>query len=178
MRILLLATLLLIAYTGSPAQYLVPLDKESSVSFKIRNFGLTVDGSITGLSGIIKFFPDHPESSSFTVTVNAASVNTGIDSRDKHLRKEEYLDVNNFPAIKFNSVKVERESKAGIFIVTGKLTIKKVTKEIKVPFEAVYKDGGWKFEGAFSINRRDFAVGGNSMSMADTLTVMLHVTAK
>jgi polyisoprenoid-binding protein YceI len=60
----------------------------------------------------------------------------------------------------------------------GNLIIKGVSKEIKFPFKATPKDDGFLFEGEFKINRRDFKVGGNSLSLSDDVTVSLSVFAK
>jgi polyisoprenoid-binding protein YceI len=112
------------------------------------------------------------------VSVDANTVNTDIDSRDSHLRREEYFDVAHFPRISFVSTRVTKTNNSGFLYVFGKLTIKGVTKEVKFPFKAVAQNGGYLFEGNFSINRRDFGVGGKSLSMGDNLDVYLSVFAK
>jgi polyisoprenoid-binding protein YceI len=60
----------------------------------------------------------------------------------------------------------------------GNLTIKGVTKEIKFPFLYIPKEDGYLFQGEFEINRRDFGVGGKSLSLSDDLKVELSVLAK
>jgi polyisoprenoid-binding protein YceI len=60
----------------------------------------------------------------------------------------------------------------------GNLTIKGVTKPVEFGFGATPKDGGYFFDGEFKINRRDFGVGGSSVSLSDKLTVTLEVLAK
>ena len=60
----------------------------------------------------------------------------------------------------------------------GKITIKGVTKEINFPFTSTAKNGGYLFEGSFKLNRRDFGVGGDSISLSDGLTVSLSIFAK
>ena len=157
------------------SQTYTPTDAQSSVMFKIKNFGITVDGSFTGLSGAIQFDPNQLSSSKFEVTVNTASIDTGIELRNKHLKKEDYFDVKTYPQMKFISTKIE--SGAGEkFTITGKLTIKKITKEIKFDFTASKNATGYKFEGEFPLNRRDYNVGDSSFSMADDLKVFLTVS--
>jgi polyisoprenoid-binding protein YceI len=112
----------------SMAQQFVPTDANSSVKFRIKNLGVNVSGSFTGLKGSIKFDPANVAASAFEVSVNATSINTGIDKRDDHLRKEEYFDVKNYPILHFVSVKVTA-GKGGTFNMVGKLTIKNVTKK-------------------------------------------------
>ena len=110
--------------------------------------------------------------------MDAKTIDTDIESRDKDLRKSNYFDVANFPKLSFKSTKVSKTNKAGYLYMFGNITIKGVTKEIKFPFKATAKDGGYFFEGSFKLNRRDFGLGGNSISLSDDLTVTLSVFAK
>lgn len=168
----------LIYWLSSASQVLKPVDEQSSVKFKIKNFGFnTVTGSFKGLQGTIKFTPENLPASSLDVTINAKSVNTGINMRDNHLRKEEYFDVNKYPVIHFVSSRITTSSKSGTFFIYGKLTIKNVTREISFPFTAIPQEGGYLFNGEFKINRIDFRVG-ESSSVSDNLTVILNVFAK
>lgn len=163
---------------GLSSQTYTPGDNGSKVHFVISNFGIATGGSFSGLSGSIKFDPANLPSSEFDVSVDAKSVDTDIEARDNHLRKAEYFDVENYPKITIKSTKVTKTNKDGYFYMFGNLTIKGVTKEIKFPFTATTKDGGYLFEGSFKLNRRDFNVGGRSLSLGDDLTVSLAVLAK
>lgn len=154
----------------------VPADNGSSVKFKIKNLGVTVGGSFTGLQGKIAFDPANPGAASIEASIDVNSINTGIDLRDDHLKKEEYFDVKNYPRIHFVSTKVNA-GRSGSYTVTGLLTIKKVTREISFPFTATPQGNGFLFTGEFKINRRDFGVGGSSFTMSDNLTVQLSVFA-
>jgi polyisoprenoid-binding protein YceI len=68
-----------------------------SVVFHIKNAGITVDGSFKGLAASIKFDENDLANSSIYASVKTATINTGIDKRDEHLRKDEYFDVANHP---------------------------------------------------------------------------------
>jgi polyisoprenoid-binding protein YceI len=160
------------------AQHYIPSQDGSDVKFKIKNFGVNVGGSFTGLQGSVHFEPKNFTASSFDVTVDAATVNTGIGARDKHLRKDDYFNVAEHPRIHIKSTKIATANKEGWLYFFGTLTIKGVTKEISFPFQATEKNGGYIFTGGFKINRRDFKVGGNSFSLSDNLTVDLSVFAK
>ncbi len=151
------------------------VDNSKGVTFQIRNFGLMVEGSFSGLKGEILFDSQNIEAALFSVSVDANSVETGISMRDNHLIKEEYLDVKDYPRIKFVSKRVVKGDKPSSWILTGQLTIKKVTKEISIPFLVSRRDGQDNFIGEFRINRRDFGVGGRSISLADELRVMLNI---
>ena len=170
---LLLAVLLT---ASANAQQYQPVDEKSEVKFGIKNFGLNTGGNFKGLQGVLIFDAANPGASAFDISIDANTVNTDNNSRDNHLRKEEYFNVKNFPRISFKSDKVIQTK--GAYQVHGKLTIKGFTKEIAFPFKASIKDDGYLFEGEFRINRRDFKVGGNSLVLGDEVNVTLFVLAK
>lgn len=159
------------------AQTFSPSDRESSVAFTIKNFGLNVEGTFSGLSGTINFDPNTLQTSVFDVKVKSNSINTGIDLRDKHLKKESFLDAVGNPYIHFISTKVSNTDKQNVYRVNGKLTIKGITKETEFNFSVINKTNAIQLKGDFKINRRDFNVGGSSLSMADTVEIHLDVTA-
>lgn len=156
---------------------LTPVEKQSNVEFKIKNFGFTVTGTFGGINGKIVFDPKNPAAGNFNMSVDAATVNTDNSLRDDHLRGETYFDVKKYPRIFFVSTRIANSNKEGILLVSGKLTIKNTTKDISFPFTATPRNGGYDFKGSFTINRRDFGVGGASI-ISDDLTVDLDVFAK
>lgn len=161
------------------AQKFIPADAQSEVKFNIKNFGLKTAGSFKGLKGSINFDFSHPENSSFNVSVDANTVNTGVEMRDNHLKKEDYFDVTKFPVITIVSTKVQAVSgQEGSFIIFARLTIKGKTKDISFPFKAVSKEDGILFTGNFNINRRDFDVGGGTTVMSANVDISLNVFAK
>jgi polyisoprenoid-binding protein YceI len=172
----ILAALLVLTGPWTLAQY-KPVDKESSLKFKIRNLGFGVDGSFTGFQGDIRFDPAHPADAAFDVSIDANSVNTDNSMRDDHLRAVSYFDVKNHPRIRFVSEKVAASNKKNMWILSGKLTLKNHTKDLSFPFSATASGGGYLFDGSFSINRKDFEVGGTS-TISDNLDISLHVLAK
>jgi polyisoprenoid-binding protein YceI len=160
------------------SQSYTPEDNGSKVHFVIDNFGIATGGDFTGLTGTIKYDPADFTTADFDVSVDANSVNTNIEARDNHLRKSDYLNVKDFPRISFKSTRVTKTNKDGYLYMFGTITIKGVTKEVKFPFTATPQNGGYLFEGNFKLNRRDFGVGGNSLSLSDRLTVSLSIFAK
>lgn len=176
---LLSFTTLLFFFVSAQAQTTyTAVDEGSRVHFVIKNFGIKTGGDFTGLQGTIKFDPDKFSSSSFDVTVDAATVDTDNSSRDGHLKKADYFDAATYKTLRFKSTKIVQSTAAGRFYMYGDLTIKGVTKPIEFGFGATPKDGGYVFDGSFEINRRDFGVGGGSISLSDNLTVSLTVFAK
>ncbi len=156
---------------------LTPTDAGSKVHFVIKNFGIKTGGDFSGLKGTIKFDPNNLAVWAFDVTVDASTINTDNGSRDGHLKKAEYFDVAKHPTIHMVSSKITT-GKPGSYIFNGNLTIKGVTKPVKFNFKVNSSNGGYLFTGGFPLNRRDFDVGGDSISMSDNLTVSLSVFAK
>lgn len=145
----------------------------NSVAFKIKNAGIKVDGSFTGLKGTIAFDPNALDKSYFDVSIESKTVYTGTNARDAHLKKEEYFHVEKYPEIRFKSKKIER-TKTG-FVTTGSLTLKGVTKEIKIPFTYLEKDSEGLFTGSFTINRLDYGVGTSSWILSEEATIILTI---
>jgi polyisoprenoid-binding protein YceI len=174
---LLLSIVLLSAFINVYPQAQVPVPGESKVEFRIRNFGFGVTGTFSGLTGKIVFDPASTANASVNVSVDANSIDTDNNTRDNHLLKEEYFDVKNYPRILFVSTAISKGKKNGEFIIKGKLTIKKVTRDISFPFIAKSLANGYLLKGEFKINRRDFGVGGGS-TVSDNLLVCLEVVTK
>jgi polyisoprenoid-binding protein YceI len=176
MKNLLLTGLVCISGSFASAQY-KPLDAGSTVQFKIKNIGFNVNGSFTGLDGIIHFNPTDLAASDFDVTIDANSINTDNNMRDNHLRDESYFDVKNHPRIHFVSTKITLSNKKEELFMFGKLTIKNQTKEITFPFTATPSHDDYMFKGTFKINRKDFNIGGSS-TISNELEVNLNILSK
>jgi len=168
----------LLCIVNAFGQNYTPVDAGSKVRFVIKNFGINTGGTFEGLAGSIIFDPANLAGASFSVSVDAKSVDTDLEARDNHLRKEEYFDVEKYPKLSFRSTKITTTNKEGYLFMFGVITIKNISKEISFPFKQTSKDGGILFEGEFKLNRRDFGVGGKSFSMSDELNVELSIFAK
>lgn len=162
----------------SAQKVLTPTDDGSKVHFVIKNLGIKTAGDFSGLKGTIKFDLASVQTWAFDVTVESSSINTDNDTRDGHLKKAEYFDVKKYTTIRLVSSKIQTTDKAGIYQFNGNLTIKGVTKPIQFPFTVNKSKEGYIFAGNFDLNRRDFGVGGSSVSMSDNLKVSLSVFAK
>ncbi|WP_431216241.1 YceI family protein [Puia sp. P3] len=176
MRTILMSLIVVAAWSRSAAQ-LAPVDAGSSVKFHIRNFGFGVTGAFTGLSGKIQFDPAHISDAVIDVSVDAATVNTDNSMRDDHLRRPDYFDAQKYPRIRLVSASVSAGSKKGVFLFTGKLMLKNHVKDLSFPFTVETDASGYHFKGGFSINRKEFEVGGTS-TISDNLDVELDVIAK
>src|SRR5690349_9848467 len=80
-----------------------PVDKTDSVTFNIKNFGINTKGEFQGLKGVILWDAANPANSSFDVSVDVNTINTGIEMRDKDLKEEKWFNSSKYPTINFKS---------------------------------------------------------------------------
>jgi len=92
-----------------------------------------VRGHFRDVSGVIHV-AERPEDSSVEVTIAAASIDTGVERRDDHMRSADFMDVERFPTITFRSTHIEHVA-GPRFKVTGDLTIRDVTRPITLDVE-------------------------------------------
>lgn len=153
----------------SLAQSLKASDPQSKVSFSIKNFGIRTEGTLAGLQGTMEMDPSGTNPRSISLSVDAQTINTNNRMRDNHLRKSEYFDVARHPRLLFTANSFTKTTNG--FLVKGSLQIKGIAKNIEINCTTVREGNAYIFKGSFPINRRDFKVGGGSISLADELTV-------
>lgn len=146
---------------AEPVVYKVDAD-HSGVNFSIRHFVSNNPGRFKDFDGTIKYDKANPAASSVEFTVQAASIDTANDDRDKHLRSPDFFDTEKFPTLTFTSTGVKGVD-ADTLEVTGDLTVHGVTKRITIPVEvlgSVKTPNGEKagFETQFTINRKDYGI--------------------
>ncbi len=172
----ILASLILCVLVLASMSFLLKPDySKSSVEFKIKNAGIGVGGSFKTFETSIDYNEAAAAPSSIKATITVESIDTGIEARDKHLRKDDFFDIEKYPKITFESTKIFKVTNG--FTAEGKLTMKGVTKDIAIPFTYAGNAQGGVFEGAVTLNRLDYGVGGKSMTMGDDVAVTLKVTA-
>lgn len=176
MRYLLAVSLFLFTILLS-AQSIRPSDTGSEITFSINNFGLSTKGSLSGLTGSIMWNPADLKTASFNVSVVTKTINTDNRLRDDHLKKSDYFNVEKFPSINIQSNQISVGNRPGEYTMNATLTIKGVSKKISFPFSVISQNGKTIFGTNFEINRRDFGVGGGSISLSNTAKISLKVVA-
>lgn len=134
----------------------------SAITFVARHLVITkVRGTFGEVSGTLTITEDKL-ASAVEATIGMASITTGDDSRDGHLKSAEFFDVENYPTMTFVSTGLRGDGAE--YVLTGDLTIKGITKtlELDLEFEGVSPDpwGGTRvgFSAVGTINRRDFGL--------------------
>jgi len=153
------------ALAGEPAQWAVD-PPHCSVNFTIKHIYAQIPGHFDRFEATVRFDPDNAGGSAVSVSVDAASINTGVDKRDEHLRSPDFFDTAKYPAITFKSESIARKDDK-TFVVKGKLTIKDVAREVELPFsylgsmESPLEKGKTVagFESHFPVKLADYHVG-------------------
>jgi polyisoprenoid-binding protein YceI len=114
----------------------------STIAFKVRHMLGTAKGTFSKFNGRIVVDRDHPEQSSVTVAIAAASIDTGIAKRDEHLRGE-LFDVAKYPEIIFKSRRVKRTG-ANTGEIAGDLTMHGVTRPIILNVQLLADGNRWR----------------------------------
>lgn len=163
--------------------------KHSLVELAVKHMMFTtVKGRFTGVQGTINADEANPANSTVEVTIDAATINTGADDRDNHLRSPDFLDVQSFPTITFKSTRVEPVGSDRLR-VTGDLALHGVTHSVvldaeiggrgKTPFGTEIM----AFSGQTTVNRKDFgllwnvALESGGVLVGDTVKVLVEVEA-
>jgi polyisoprenoid-binding protein YceI len=128
----------------------------------------TVRGAFTEFQGTAHLDAGNPAASTVSLRIAAASIDTGTPDRDAHLRSADFLDVERFPELRFDSTEVEQVDE-DVYRVTGDLTIKDVTRPVSVDFTLTgsARDPWGQlragFEGALAIRRGDWGLTWNTV---------------
>lgn len=117
----------------------------SGIEFAVKHMMFTtVRGRFKDVKGTIQLDEENLGKSEIAVEITAASIDTGVADRDKHLRSGDFLDVEKYPTLTFRSKRVEGTMKGegDRFTVVGDLTIRDVSKEVVLEgvFEGTGKD--------------------------------------
>jgi len=145
---------------------------QGNVSFTVKNAGFSVDGHFDKVKMNVTFDAAKPELSKFEGEVETVSINTDNNKRDKHLREKDYFFSEKYPLMSFQSTSVKKQGSDALS-VTGKLTIRDVSKIITVPVIITKENGKEIFTSDFKIKRRDYNVGGWSLILSDELKVKI-----
>lgn len=154
--------------TTAAATRTFQIDKtHSEATFRVRHLISKVSGRFSDFGGTIDFDEARPERSNVGVTIEAASIDTGVADRDKHLRSDDFFAADTYPTLTFVSTAIAPKG-GNRYEVTGDLTIRGVTRRIVLPTEflgaATDPWGNQKvaFEGEVTINRKDFGLNWNA----------------
>lgn len=184
------AIVCLIPFLSFAAEWKVD-PNHSTAGFAVRHMMVsTVRGSFSGIKGTIDYDPANLEASKANLTIDASTIDTRNENRDKDLRSAKFFDVEKYPTITFVSKRVVPQGQ-GKFQLVGDMAMHGVTKEVTFSVEGpmpAVKDGKGNLHSGASastkINRKDFGLtwngplegGGVTVSDEVELTVEVEMT--
>ncbi|MBI4260675.1 MAG: YceI family protein [Actinobacteria bacterium] len=152
----------------------------TAIGFTARHLMVTrVRGRFARFDGAIEV-AERPEDSRVEIRIEAASIETGAEQRDTHLRSPDFLDVERFPALEFRSSGLELAG-GSRFLIHGDLTIRDVTRPVTLEAEYLGQvpdmAGGTKvaFVASTEIEREDWGLTWNVVFDTGALLVSKKV---
>jgi polyisoprenoid-binding protein YceI len=168
------------AASGATAYSLDPA--KSKLEFTFTQAGAVNKGRFAKYEVTLTPPGGNPAGGKLDVSVDVASLDTDDDERDGILRGEELFDVKKFPNARYTADKLTKTATG--FEASGKLTIRNVTKDLKVPLTFKPGTGGAQLSGKTSIKRLDFGVGQGDWKSTEwvddqvNVILELHLVAK
>lgn len=151
---------------------------KAKITFQIKNLGINTNGFFGNMQANIQFDPTALATSTIEATTDVNSINTDNDTRDEHLRSDEFFDAAKYPKITMKSVSFKHKS-GNNYSGQFNVTMKNHTKAFEIPFTYIATGNGATFKGSFKLNRLDFGVGDKSLVLSNDVTVSIEVeTAK
>lgn len=158
----------------------------SVVGFAVRHLMSKVRGTFHEFSGHIAVADDRARSTT-QVEIDLASVSTGNEACDGHLRSGDFFDVERHPRMTFASTGLRDLD--GAWVLDGELTILDTTRAVRIDLDflgfdptGVQGEPRIGFEGRTSINRSDFGISfglvdGGKVVVGDKIEIVLEVEA-
>ncbi len=141
----------------------------SQVGFKVKHLMVAnVRGAFKEFDADIYTAEEDFMNAEIDFRINPASIDTGNEQRDAHLRSADFFDVENFKEINFTAGRFKKVDNDGNYELYGNLTMKGIKKQIKleVEFSGVIKDPWGNHKAVFSINgkinRKDWGLNWNA----------------
>jgi polyisoprenoid-binding protein YceI len=176
-----------LAFSASAKPTYIHDDAHGLVRFTVKLAGLSdVEGRFTETDAAIAYNDSDLAKSSVTALIHVSSIDTAEKERDVHLCTSDFFDCAKFPAIRFQSRRIEKRGSSWVAI--GDLTMHGITHEIELPFEwtqkkAVDPFGNDRigFESHFKLKRSDYGMPGPEFwgqLISDEVDVLLRISAR
>jgi len=147
----------------------------SQIQFKVKHLAITnVNGIFKTFEGSVNCPGDGFNNAAVKVSIASNSIDTQLPDRDNHLKSAYLFDTDNYPLITYEGV-LEKQSEA--YILNGNLTIRDVTRPVKLHAEFTGAGKGFAgderagFEASGMISRNDFGLTWNIVANGGGLVI-------
>ncbi len=152
----------------------------SSVGFVYQQMGVPMQGSLKKFNAQFSFDPAKLLAAKAVFDINLASLDAGSQEANYEVTKKQWFDTPSFPQAKFVSTEIKVLG-GNRYEVSGKMTIKGRSKDIKANFTFTPQNNTAIFDGNLSLNRADFAIGEGAWSdvgvIANEIQIKFHFLA-
>ncbi len=177
----LAATVLLSSQAFAEKYIIDTKGSHAFIQFRIQHLGYSwLTGRFNTFEGSFDYDENNPDKATVMVEIDTASVDSNHAERDKHLRGDDFLDVEKYPTAKFVSTSFS-EKGDGTAVLEGNLTLHGVTKPVTIDVEHVGHGedpwGGYRrgFEGRTRIALADYGINYNLGPKSKELELILSV---
>ncbi len=158
---LFMLVLISLGTAGNSLAQTVKIEMEpnhSTIGFvvKIARGVTRVTGKFTDFALQMDYVDQDITKSSVVFTIQAESIDTGIDQRDRHLRSADFFDVAKFPEITFRSTAIRKVGEA--YEVEGDFSMHGITRHVVIPFELTKAGRTPSARIRWSLNREDYGI--------------------
>jgi polyisoprenoid-binding protein YceI len=176
MKLKIIQLVLLFAAFTSFSQELIQDKAASEITFKIKNFGMNVAGVFNDFTVSSKINTSTSMPYFFNVNIRVKSIFTDAEARDEHLLESDYFNIKKYPNIVFESTVIEKITPSK-YLLKGFITIKGIKKRVETTLEVTSSKTSLTFLTDFSLNRRDFGVGGSSFVLSKEVNIKMKYVA-
>ena len=164
------------------ADYVIDTEgSHASVNFRISHLGYSwLTGRFNDFSGEFSYDADNPGDAEITVNIDPASVDSNHQERDKHLRSDDFLAVEQYPEARFVSTDYIPHDD-GTATLEGEFTLRGVTRPMSIDVEKIGEGedpwGGYRagFSGETSFRLADYGIDYNLGPASETVHLQLEV---
>jgi polyisoprenoid-binding protein YceI len=170
-------TLALAATLASAETTRLSIDPQhSTVGFRVRHLVTKVSGQFRGFEGTIELDAQSLAASKVAVTIQAATIDTNVEARDKDLRSARFFDVAKYPTLSFTSTGIT-DVAGNKGRIKGTLTMHGVSREVVLDAEFLgtgkdpWGNQRFGFHAQAKVNRKDFGMAWNEVIEAGGVLV-------
>lgn len=148
-------------------------NKDTKVIFSTRKFQIKVKGTFNDVKISTNFDTSDLAKSYVNVKICLKSISTGKKLIDKKILSKKFFYEKKHKFIELTSSKIEKKNNGDILLFAD-ITIKGITKKIKIPLEVFENDKGIRIKSSFKIVRKDFEIGNGSIGVSKSAKIIVE----
>lgn len=133
-------------------------EAHSNIGFQYQAMGATLDGEFPQYQADIQLDPAKPEQANILLDVVTAKTDAGNPDATAEVGSPLFFDSRRYPAARFASTRVQPQGN-GRYLVEGKLSVKGITRPVRIPVMLKTEGKNQRLTGTFKLNRLDYKIG-------------------